>query len=485
MPSARTRIHLVVLAAIAVTAVVPPSEGARRESRLAEWIDGPVRYIATPAERKAFRTLTEDAQRIAFVESFWAQRDPTPDTLVNETRQSFWRRVREANTLFLDAPEPGWRTDRGRVHILYGPPNQIEEDLDADTGSDLGSRGLIRWFYSGRPEGRPDARPLTVVPFVRGPGGEWRLSSDPKLASMFYNRFADRPSRWERWVEQNLHPYGSELAVMLDQGQMLEVPPQETVLLESVTTAESFRTVPLPTSVQRYVHPARDGALVVLTVSVPEPPDASMPALMARFVSDDATRVPVVIAEGSFRPRGAGALRIAQARAVLSPGRWSLLVLAADASLGATGLHRQTIEVPPPSAELRLSDVTLAREFAPLPYASLVSYDEAYVLGSFAAVPRVVPELTAGEELTLFYEIYGGTPPYRVTYRLEGREADGRWVALGQPQVLEEATGAQGWSLASSATWPAAEYRVEVEVSDRAGASARAVVPLTLRAPAR
>jgi GWxTD domain-containing protein len=72
---------------------------ARKES-LRQWLDGPVHYLISAEEIKEFKYQKTDGDRVAFIERFWRRRDPTPATLVNEYRQLFWNRVKEANEKF-------------------------------------------------------------------------------------------------------------------------------------------------------------------------------------------------------------------------------------------------------------------------------------------------------------------------------------------------------------------------------------------------
>src|SRR5437867_13225072 len=74
-----------------------------RKETLRQWLDGPVHYLVDAAEIKEFKSLKTDPERSAFIERFWRRRDPSPNTLVNEYRQLFWRRVQEANEKFLDS----------------------------------------------------------------------------------------------------------------------------------------------------------------------------------------------------------------------------------------------------------------------------------------------------------------------------------------------------------------------------------------------
>jgi len=89
------------------------------------WLEEDVRWIITDEERAAFRQLSNDEERDQFIEQFWLRRDPTPDTAENEYKEEHYRRIAYANEHFA-AGIPGWKTDRGRIYIMYGPPDSIE-----------------------------------------------------------------------------------------------------------------------------------------------------------------------------------------------------------------------------------------------------------------------------------------------------------------------------------------------------------------------
>ena len=90
-----------------------------------KWLDEDVRWIITDEERATFKQLSNDEERDQFIEQFWLRRDPTPDTAENEYKEEHYRRIAYANERFA-AGVPGWKTDRGRMYIMYGPPNSIE-----------------------------------------------------------------------------------------------------------------------------------------------------------------------------------------------------------------------------------------------------------------------------------------------------------------------------------------------------------------------
>jgi GWxTD domain-containing protein len=90
-----------------------------------KWLNEDVRWIISPEELSAFKQLSNDEERDQFIEQFWLRRDPTPDTPENEFKEEHYRRIAYANEHF-PAGKPGWMTDRGRMYIVFGPPDEIE-----------------------------------------------------------------------------------------------------------------------------------------------------------------------------------------------------------------------------------------------------------------------------------------------------------------------------------------------------------------------
>ncbi|HMV47189.1 MAG TPA: GWxTD domain-containing protein [Blastocatellia bacterium] len=89
------------------------------------WKDEDVRWIITDEERKTFDALKTDDEREQFIEQFWLRRDPDPDTDANEYREEYYQRIAYANENFTSGI-PGWKTDRGRIYIMFGAPHQKE-----------------------------------------------------------------------------------------------------------------------------------------------------------------------------------------------------------------------------------------------------------------------------------------------------------------------------------------------------------------------
>jgi GWxTD domain-containing protein len=95
------------------------------ETPYRKWLNEDVVYIITDEERKAFKQLSTDEERENFIEQFWLRRDPTPDTEENEFKEEHYRRIAYANEHYASGI-PGWKTDRGRIYISYGPADEIE-----------------------------------------------------------------------------------------------------------------------------------------------------------------------------------------------------------------------------------------------------------------------------------------------------------------------------------------------------------------------
>ncbi len=140
-----------------------------------KWLEEEVVYIITPKEKEVFLKLDNDRERELFIEAFWKQRDPNPNTPENEFKKEHFRRISYANQwLGRDSPGPGWRTAMGRIYIMLGEPNSIDrfENLTEVVPT-------IIWFYEGKMEaGLPNA--FNVVFFKREGTAEWTLYSPIK-----------------------------------------------------------------------------------------------------------------------------------------------------------------------------------------------------------------------------------------------------------------------------------------------------------------
>lgn len=119
-----------------------------------KWLDQDVKYIITGEELEAFKRLSNDEERDNFIEQFWLRRDPTPDTVENEYKEEHYRRIAYANERFA-AGVQGWRTDRGRIYVVFGPPDEIESHASGgqynrtmeEGGGDTSTYPFEKWRY--------------------------------------------------------------------------------------------------------------------------------------------------------------------------------------------------------------------------------------------------------------------------------------------------------------------------------------------------
>jgi GWxTD domain-containing protein len=95
------------------------------ESPYKKWLEEEVPYIITADERATFKKLSTDDEREQFIENFWERRNPNPGSPENEFKEEYYRRIAYANEHFASGV-PGWRTDRGRIYIMYGPADEVE-----------------------------------------------------------------------------------------------------------------------------------------------------------------------------------------------------------------------------------------------------------------------------------------------------------------------------------------------------------------------
>src|SRR5580658_5825297 len=148
-----------------------------------KWLEEEVPYIISDEERSAFLQLQTNEEREQFIEAFWQRRDPTPDTVENEFKEEHYRRIAYANERF-SSGIPGWRTDRGRIYIMWGPPDEIETHSAGSTyerpmsegGGEATVYGFDDWTYHYM-EGIGEN---ITIEFVDPTGtGEYHISLDP------------------------------------------------------------------------------------------------------------------------------------------------------------------------------------------------------------------------------------------------------------------------------------------------------------------
>ena len=130
-----------------------------------------VAYIIKPEELAAYQKLTTNEEREKFIEQFWERRNPNPGSPHNQFREDYYRRIAYANAHFASSL-PGWKTDRGRIYIMYGPPDEIE----------------------AHPAQKPH------------PTEEWRYREMKGVGAKVIMRFVDQTGKGDYHLERDPHP---------------------------------------------------------------------------------------------------------------------------------------------------------------------------------------------------------------------------------------------------------------------------------------
>lgn len=105
-----------------------------------QWLSGPVKLIMTKDEEAAFKKLQTPEAKLTFKRIFWDRRDPNPDTVVNEYKQEFDKRVEYANATYTSGGIPGWQAPMGQIYVIFGPPVRTEKRI-------TNGRKEFLWWY--------------------------------------------------------------------------------------------------------------------------------------------------------------------------------------------------------------------------------------------------------------------------------------------------------------------------------------------------
>ncbi|MGD8536011.1 MAG: GWxTD domain-containing protein [Candidatus Aminicenantes bacterium] len=215
--------------------------------RFKKWLNEEVVYIITPMEKEVFFELSTDRERDLFIQAFWRQRDPTPSSPVNEAREEHYRRIEYANHFFGRAtPKAGWRTDRGRIYIILGEPN----DIQRIEGSNMVYNSVI-WFYQGKTKlGLPPG--FNLVFYQEGGTGEYKLYSPVRDGPQaFLTSYSGDPMDYTKAYEylREFEPNLAEVSLSLIPGERAALGAPS---LSSDLMIQKVETVPVRQVKNRY-----------------------------------------------------------------------------------------------------------------------------------------------------------------------------------------------------------------------------------------
>jgi len=392
-----------------------------------KWLNEDVVYIITPEEREAFKQLSNDEERDNFIEAFWQRRDPTPDTEENEYKEEHYRRIAYANEHFA-AGVPGWKTDRGRMYIVFGPADEIESHPSGGTyerpmdegGGETSTFPFEDWRYRYI-EGIGQE---VIIEFVDTcMCGEYHMTLDrsekdallytPNAGLTLWEQMgmANKAQRFNGGLERlGLGPESSMLASKefdrLEQFTKLQQAPpiKFTDLTEEVNSKIILN--PMPFDVRSdYVKVTNDTVLVPVTIQMKNRDITfvnkdgvqrgtvniygKLSTLTGKIVQtfEDTVQVDV---PAELLPHTAENASVYWKALPLRPGHYKLYVAVKDVNGDRKGIWSRSIMVPEYSEDkLATSSLIVADQMEPVPTKAIGS--GSFVIGTMKVRPRVAP----------------------------------------------------------------------------------------------
>jgi GWxTD domain-containing protein len=475
-----------------------------------DWLNSDVPYIITPDERAAFVKLGTNEEREQFIEHFWQARNPDPDLDENSYKEEHYRRIAYANEHF-SSGVPGWRTDRGHIYILWGPPDEIDSHPTGGTydrpmwqgGGSTSTYPWELWRYRHL-EDIGDNVELEFVDFTGS--GEFHLTRDPGEkdalahvpgAGLSISELMNGGSKAQRFTNSSGTtlpvPIGAVPANMgefesLDRYFRVMRPPEH---LKDLTAMVSSRLVRNPLRIDYdldYLRVTNDSVLVPITLQIANREMAyrdnkgvqSATLNLYARVTTPSGKVVQTFAEAISRDVPSSLFQktleqssIFQKAVPLRPGLYRLDVVVKDLESGNVGVIETALRVPRFEDEtLAASTLVLADQIEPVP-ATRIGLGP-FVFGSYKVRPRLSREFTAAENLGLFLQVYNlqsdnalHKSSVYVTYRLlkDQREI---WAAAESSESIGQ-TGEQITlnRLIPLSAFAPGRYALEVVVRDR------------------
>ena len=388
------------------------------------WLREEVPYIIFEEERAAFKKLTTDDEREAFIEQFWERRNPNPGSPENEYKEEYYQGIICANERYGTAI-PGWKTDRGRILIMYGPPEHIDShpDGEACAGRDSqGTRTPTCPFEEWRYRYLDGIGENIVLKFVDADmDGEYHLTIDPGFKdALLLPRppSVGMPPQWKSSSPESTTEYAR-----LDlYSKIFQPPPEEFKDLKAVVTDGVPANV-LPFDVRTdFIRVTDETVLAPITFQVA---NSSL-----QFQNKDGVMHGVVDVYGEIASIGGSIVNTIEKSLVLNvpeghfqqyrehrttfqetpmlrPGRYKLSLVLKDELSGHLGSKQLSILVPRFSeGQLTCSSLILADDLQPLPAAQMGGGLVPFLIGGTKVRPSVNNMLMRGYPLRMYMQVY-------------------------------------------------------------------------------
>jgi len=417
------------------------------ETPYKKWLNEDVAYIITDEEKKAFRRLNNDDEREQFIEQFWLRRDPTPDTEENEYKEEHYRRIAYANEHFASGI-PGWKTDRGRIYIIFGPADEIESHPSGGTyerpieegGGETSTYPFEKWRYRYI-EGIGNDVNIEFVDTTMT--GEYHMTMDPSekdallmvpgagLTLMEQMGLADKTQRFNRTDGTHLGTGSSPLPASMDEFSRLEQfaklqkPPAVKFKDLEAAVSSSIRYNTLPFKVKAdYIRITDSTILTTITIQFErrdlqfQQKDNVAKSTVNIFgrVTSIAGRIintfedPVTVeVPADLLGKAIDGASIYQKAVPLAPGKYRLNVVCKDIVGGNMATYPMALDVPHFEDEtLASSSLILADLIERVPTTSIGTGQ--FVIGDTKVRPRLNDTFARGEKLGIYTQFYNFSP---------------------------------------------------------------------------
>jgi GWxTD domain-containing protein len=492
-----------------------------------KWLDEDVAYIITAEERDTFLHLQTNEERETFIEAFWQRRNPDPDSPDNSFKDEHYRRIAYANEHFASGV-PGWRTDRGRIYIMWGSPDERDEhtageqyDRPMDQGGGTTTTyAWEEWRYRYLAGYGGDSQTNVLFEFVDPTGtSEFHLTMDPSEKDALLNvpgaglTQAEMEGRADKSARFS-NPDGTHLAGQAEgvaQGSELN----EFTRLENYAAAFQPPPVKLPEELvthslirnqlkfdymEDFLRITSDTVMVPITIQLPRTQmtfmekngvDTASMTVFGRITTpsgrtvqtfEDPIRVDV---PASIIQQSKATQEIYQKQVPLSPGLYALDLVVKDVNSGQVGVVDTRLAVPRfQEDQLNASSMILADQISPVSSKDIGLGQ--MVIGDVKVRPKMDRAFFQNQQMGVYLQVYNlkvdektHKPDVSVEYRVI-KDKDPNPVLkfdLGADKLPlhgEELTLQDALTLGSLAP---GQYKLEVEITDNLANPKQTITP--------
>jgi GWxTD domain-containing protein len=497
-------------------------ERRRREERLRKelespyrkWLNEDVTYIITDEERQAWKRLSTDEEREQFIEQFWLRRDPTPDTAENEFKEEHYRRIAYANERFASGI-PGWKTDRGRIYITFGPADEVESHPSGGSyerpmeegGGTTSTYPFEKWRYRWIEGIGTDIIIEFVDPTMTG---EYRMTMDPSekdalmmvpgagLTLMEQMGLADKADRFNRTDGTRLGTGDQPLPMRMNQFERLEQfaklqkPPAIKFkdLEAMVTSTIKFNLLPMKARAD-FIRMTNSTILTNITLQFDkkdlqfQQKEGVAKAIvniygritsMSRRVVNVFEDVVTVESPAELLQQAAKGASIYQKSVPLAPGTYRLNVVSKDVVGGNMNNYEMALHVPRyDESKLGSSSLILADLIEKVPTRSIGAGQ--FVIGTSKVRPRLTDSFRSDEKMGIYLQVYNFTPDEKtqkpngtIEYEVVRNGSNEKIFEFSEDVVNVEGASAQQVTIEKVLplkTMHPGSYTLRVKVTDR------------------